>query len=228
MASRIKPKILLDAEILAMINEFYSARLGEEVIGLECFSDPKLSSHICNIQALSENGQPCDYCNNVFGRQCKVTCHIHYFCFAVFAYRLGIGDKKRVKLSNAIKHNLKNISYKKLYTLVMELLEAERESEDGSLLPSDEVQMDLGLSQSDAPKRRRNRKRKKGPVYDEEGNELITFTEAAKVYGCTYVNMYSHVRRGNVEKVVKDGMNYVRKKDVEEFRDRKKPNGGEG
>lgn len=228
MASRIKPKLILDAEMLEMINEFYSARLGEEVIGLECFSDPKLNAHICNIQALSENEQPCEYCKNVFGRQCKVTCHIHYFCLAVFAYRLGIGEKKRAKLSTMIKHNLNTLSYKKLYGLVMEILEKERESEEESLLPADDVQMDLGLTESSTPKKKRTRKKKKGPVYDEEGNELITITDAAKIYGCTYVNMYSHVRRGNVQKVIKDGMNFVRKKDVEEFRDRKKPDGGEG
>lgn len=214
--ARIKQKVHLDAEVLKQINEFYSSRLGDEVIGLECFSDPKLKAHVCNIQAPLENGEPCEYCNNVPGRQCKITCHIHYFCLAALAYRLGIGEaKKKPTLKKALTHNLKKMTYKRLYELVMERLAAENPEDE----PSDEAQMGLGIEEDDSKK---HLKKKKGPVFDEDGNELITIAKAAKVYGCTYVNMYSHVRRKNVEKVVVDGMTYVREKDVIEYRDRKK------
>jgi len=226
MVSRIKPKIVLDHAMRDRINEFYSARLGEEVIGLECFSDPQLDSHICSILALPENGQPCEYCKNVFGRQCLVTCHIHYFCLAVFAFRLGIGEgKKKTTLNTALKHNLKTLSYKKLHALVLEVLAAEKTSESESPVTSGEQTVPVSGAE-DAPMKKRARKRRE-PAFDDAGNELITITQAAEVYGCTYVNMYSHIRRGNVEKVVYEGMNYVRKKDVEAFRDRKKSDGSE-
>jgi len=222
---RIKQKILLDQELLSQVNEFYSSRLGEEVLGLECFSDPQLKAHICNIQALPDNEQPCEYCKNVVGRQCKVTCHIHYFCLAAFAFRLGIGETKRPSLKGGLSHNLKKISYKRLYELVMERLEQSDEGEkEEPTPPKDDAQLGLDISKDESSKKKRARK-KKGPVFDEDDNELVTIAAAAKLYGCTYVNMYSHVRRGNVEKVVLDNMSYVRKKDVVEFRDKKKSNG---
>lgn len=225
MVSRIKPKIILDRPMLDRINEFYSARLGTEVIGLECFSDPQLRSHICSILALPENGQSCEHCKNVFGRQCLVTCHIHYFCLAVYAFRLGIGEKKKTTINGALKHNLKTLSYKKLHTLVMELLEEDAVSGGETLLSPGETTDSMPEGQETA-RRKRGRKRKTGSVFDDDGVELITITQAAEIYGCTYVNMYSHVRRGNVEKVEHGGANYVRKTDVEVFRDRKKSSSG--
>ena len=233
MTVRIKPKIVLDRAMLDEINEFYSARLGEEAIGLECFSDPKLNSHICNISALPENGQPCEYCKNVFGRQCLVTCHIHYFCLAVFAYRLGIGEKKRTTLKSSIKNNLKTLSYKKLYSLVMEILEegkapeGEKVQEKEQIDPPVEVPVEISASEEKKKPKKKRGKKKKEPVFDDAGVELITITQAAEIYECTYVNMYSHVRRGNVEKVVYNGMNYVRKKDVVDFKNCKKPSESE-
>jgi hypothetical protein len=210
-----KPKILVDEEVLAKINEFYRAKLDERYLGLECFSDPQLASHICNIEAKLENEQECDYCGHVVGRRCKVTCHISYFCLAAFAYRLGIGDPSgRTKFKGAMKHNLKDLTYAKLYQLVKALLAQE---EDDATPPADAAQTEIPLASEEKPKARR-KKKNTGPVFDGEGNELLTITQAAELYGCSYVTMHGYMRHSKVPRVEQGGKLFVRKVDVEAYK----------
>lgn len=207
---KLKPKVLLDSEMLKMINEFYSARLGANVVGLECFSDPQLDSHICNIR-VQTGDKPCEFCKNKPGKLCRITCHIYYFCLAAYAYRLGIGVRKKDDPQIVIKRNLKDITYEELYPQVMEFWEvgvaeraeleqASREKKEATAKKVEAVQQKLEQDQ---------------PVCDEGGNALLTITEAATVYGCSYVNMYALIKRGKFQRVMIAKRTFVRKVEVE-------------
>jgi len=222
----IKPKLTLDSEMLKRINKFYSCALGDEVLGTECFSDPKLDSHYCNPQAPVEGGKSCEHCGNILGRQCKITCHINYFCLGMYAFRLGIGASKKNSIPKAIQHNLGSLTYKKLYQLVMERCTIPSKKEktlqdpvihDGMQL---EIEVEPEPNGSDQPEKKP--KRRLGPLYDDTGRELLSITEASRLYGCTYVNMYSHVKRGNLQRIVIDGCNYVLREEVEKLRESRK------
>jgi hypothetical protein len=212
----IQPKVIFDEELLEALNEFYKAKLTlEEVLPSECFSDPDLKSHMCNVQALREGDLPCPTCRCIPGRYCNVTCHIHYFCLAAYASRLGIGVATRAKgskIAKAIDHNLSKLSYEELYKLILECKVAAVDE-----YPSDNVQMELKLRLGSPPK---------GEVVHREKSSLdpdmITIYEAAKVYECTYANMYNHVNRGNLPKFDIGGSVYVSRKMVLEFKEKVK------
>ncbi len=190
----VRPKVLLDAEMLAAINKHYASRLKDEVVGRECFSDPKLDSHVCNIYKEPAGGA-CEHCGNRPGRFCQVTCHIYAFCLAAYAFRLGIGAPKsrRAKPLPAIRHNLKKVTFKKLYALVMEL---HSEDSEGRLdvvksAPEvhDDLQMDLVLDAL----------RKSGKGVEESGVEWVSLRKAANaIDGLSYSKLYGHVKRGDI------------------------------
>jgi len=113
------PKVLLDAEILSELNYYYSARLGDDVLGRECFSDPKMDSHICNPKAAVPGGGICKVCGGIEGRPCKITCDAHHFCLATYATRFGIGVAQGKLLTKSIRSNLSDYTYQVLYDLVM-------------------------------------------------------------------------------------------------------------
>lgn len=218
----VKPKVVLDKDLLETINRHYSSYLGEEILGRECFSDPKLESHFCNPQANKEGDKVCEHCGGIPGRPCPVTCDIHHFCLAVFASRLGVGTTARKKAGASIKDNLGR-DYKSLYSLVVKqqraIEEAEKEGTEAPP-PKDETQLELPV---ESPSEKRpKRKRPEGPVLDDDGSLLITIKEAAELYGSTYVNIHAFVTRKRLRNVRKDGVIYVRKTEIEALRDRKK------
>lgn len=209
-------KVVLDEEILKEINRHYSARLGNEVLNRECFSDPKLDSHICSVRARVPGGDVCKSCGNIDGRPCTVTCHVHHFCLATFATRLGIGVTKKQPLLRCVRHNLNELTYGELYDLVIarkalcETAKAPEELEP----PKDRAQTDLDLPTPPEPEKKASRPE---PVFDRQALEaegLLTVKMAAEIFGCTYMNMMGHVRRGNIAKVDKGGSLFLKKEDV--------------
>lgn len=219
----IGPKVPLDEEILAEINRHYAARLGVEVLNRECFSDPKLDSHICSVRAKAPGGDVCKSCGNIDGRPCKITCHVHHFCLATFATRLGIGVTKKQSVVKHIKHNLSELTYGELYDLVQSrkaLCEASKPSDLAADPPKDRAQTDLDLPV--VPSVEKKPSKPEAPFDKDllEAEGLITIKAAAELFGCTYMNMAGHIRRGNIGKVEKYGSTFLRKADVLSLKER--------
>ena len=82
----LQPRILLDVDVLAAMNAFYTTYLGDSFINLECFSHPSLEKHVCNVQANTEGSSSCEYCSNIKGRPCPITCDVHWFCLEVLNF----------------------------------------------------------------------------------------------------------------------------------------------
>lgn len=216
----VSPKILLDEDLLKDINKHYSAYLGDEILHRECFSDPKLDSHFCNPRALVAEDKPCENCGSKEGRFCPVTCDINHFCFCAYAARLGIGMSGKTKSRTAINANLRR-DYRTLCNLVakqkkaIELAEKQKTDPEP---PKDEVQLEIPIEDPVEPPRRR---KPEGPVLDVDGvTPLITLKEAARVYGCSYVNIHALKTRRRIWSICKDGVIYVRKAEVEALRDK--------
>ncbi len=226
---KIKPKVILDELILKLINKFYSSNLTSEFLNNECFSHPVLDSHLCVIQVPVDGGKKCEYCNNIVGRRCPVTCDISHFCLAVFAYRLGIGGDD---LEKAIHENIKKLSYSKLFSKIMNIAGPDAH-EDG--MAQDFNKVEMSKSKSDVvnnnkdnkevgEKDSRNNKNNiisESEILDDE-LDLIGITEAAKLYDCSYYNMYSHVKRGNLNKITRDKKHFVLRSDVLKMKSEKK------
>ena len=233
----IKPKVQLDESVLELINEFYSVRLGKKHLFVGCFSNPNLNSHLCCSQApLDEITSPegstkCSYCNHIPGRVCKITCHINHFCLAAFAYRLGIGGNDFKK---AVKHNTRKLSYKKLYEAVITKLNnpEEHQEEDAQDLNVMELESHQEIMEEEKKKmtqvtntatpKKDSTPKVKAPILDDNNNELVTIGQAAKIYGCTYVCMRGHVKRGNLNSTKIDEVNYIKKEDVVKFSESRK------
>lgn len=219
------PKVILDEDMLVELNRHYAARLGDEVLGRECFSDPKMDSHVCNPHALLPGDVECKHCGHVIGRPCTVTCDVHHFCLAVYGYRLGVGVTPRMrKIMKAVKHNLTSLPYTDLYQLVVErhaLQDDKPVSMDAGESLKDEVQMELSgvedvvSSTGDSPLH--------ALIMDDAGFELVTVREGAAIYGCTYVMLYSYVQKGLLKKYKKGTAIYLRKLDVEALKGSKLP-----
>jgi hypothetical protein len=216
-------KVVLDSEILAEINRHYSARLGDEVLGRECFSDPKLDSHICSVRAKVPGGDTCKTCGGIDGRPCTVTCHVHHYCLATYATRLGIGVTKKTTLVKWIKHNISELTYGELYDLVVSrkaLLEVAKPEEVTEQTIKDRAQTDLNLPEPLPVEKR--------PVRPEvlidkevlEAEGLVTMKTAAEMCECSYMNIMGHVRRGNITKIEKDGAVFLKKEDVLQLKER--------
>lgn len=217
---KVAPKVLLDEDVLKEMNRHYSSRLGEEVIGRECFSDPQLESHICNILAPMDGGQKCPKCGNIIGRPCDITCDVHHFCLAVYGVRLGIGFSKRKKFLSCVKHNLRELSFQELYDLVMErhvLREGQLEVVESEEAPKDKAQMDLEI-ETEEPEEAQAAPSTPKKLRDDDGNELVTVAEAARMQGLTHVAMFNLVKKGKIEKILVDRAAYVRRVDVENLR----------
>lgn len=114
-----RPRVILDYDILKWLNDYYSYTLtAEKHIEKECFSAPDLELHGCCIYAKLPGDKECDGCKHKAGRLCPITCIIHEFCLAAYAYRLGIGGDDQNK---AIAENLK-LKYRDLYNKVQEVI----------------------------------------------------------------------------------------------------------
>jgi len=189
----VAPKIFLDADIQKEINRHYSACLKDELLGRECFSDPKLESHVCNVRARLDGGKTCTRCGHKVGRPCEITCDIHHFCLAVYAIRLGVCSKAKTR-AKLIKDNLGR-PFQDLYADVME-----------------RHALRASMSTFDSPE--------EAPAVEEplEKDERLTIAQAAKVCGCSHAKMRSFVDSGKLETVKKGRAVYLRKGDVEEFK----------
>jgi len=216
-------KVVLDSEILGEINRHYSARLGDEVLGRECFSDPKLDSHICSVRSKVPGGDTCKSCGGIEGRPCTVTCHVHHFCLATYATRLGIGVTKKTLLVKWIKHNISELTYAELYDLVVSrkaLLEEAKPEEVLEQPIKDRAQTDLNLPDPPPAEKRPVRPE---ALIDKDALEvegLITMKTAAEIFGCSYMNMMGHVRRGNLNTVQKSGATFLKKEEVLQLKER--------
>ena len=206
---KAKSKIHVDAGVVKMLNEYYYAKLDDRYVGWECFSDPQLTSHICNSSAKLENGQDCTYCKHVVERRCKVTCHIHHFCLAALGFRLGIGNPSgRTTFKNGMEANLK-LPYATLYQLVQE-----RSAQDGA-----DPAHPHAAAQAEAPPPKKKRKRREpDPVYDDDGVELLTVKKAAALYGCTYVRMHGYLKKGKIRRIEIGKRPYARRDEVEAYK----------
>lgn len=194
---QVEPKILLDAEIKKEINRHYSAKLGDDILGLECFSDPKLESHVCNVYARLDGDKTCMRCGHKAGRPCEVTCDVHHFCLAVYALRLGIKSKGRTR-SKRIKDNLGK-PFGDLYKQVMKRHELRKAA------PSE-------------PPEKEEKEESNTDSSMESADELVTTAQAAKMCGFGHAKMMGLVKSGKLKKVTKGKATYLKKKDVEEFK----------
>jgi len=229
--NRLKPRVPLDKNILERINEYYGWRLGHRVLYRECFSHPALDMHSCNPLARLEGGDKCSYCNHAPGGICKITCHVNRYCLAVFAFRLGLGGSD--VFNKAMKTNL-GMSYQNLYKKVDALLN-EVQADDGTAQDLSAISTETTERNSSGKKKKKPAKKKpakkkpKETFVDDKGRELVDIPEAAKLYGCSYHNMYVHVmERENLEKVPvpvgdKKGKPrvFVRKEDVLKMKEKK-------
>lgn len=215
--NKLKPKVSLDKDILQEINSYYSWKLGSSALFTECFSHPLLESHTCNPMSLMDGGDKCTYCNHAPGGICKITCHVNHFCLVVFGYRLGIGGDD---LKEAIRHNLK-LGYKNLHKLVVDKLSdvenISNEAQDLSKVDSETMEDDMKEKKINKPSKTDKPATKSDaaiPVVDKDGSELVTIGKASEMYGCSYHNMYVHVKKGNLVKVSVGDKDYVKKSEV--------------
>jgi len=273
MSGRLKPKVPLDSEMIQLINEYYSVKLNESCMLNDCFSHPDLESHICNVKTPVDGGKECQYCCNIPGRYCSITCHIHHFCLAVFAYRLGIGGddlKKAIKyntrklsylgLSEAVGKAIKNLDNDSTYegNLAQDLSRLELENQE-KIGKEEELKMSTSKkstekkpaekpaekkstekkpaekkstekkpaekkakvekkSEKKSEKKVKVDKKSEANLVSADGQELLTIRKAAKVYGCSYYNMYTHVKRGSIQPIDQNGNKYLVMNDVLELR----------
>jgi len=209
---KIKPRILLDKVMLGSLNEFYSSKLSDQYLNNECFSHPDLESHICNIKYPLDGGKECTYCKHIVGRRCHVTCHIHHFCLAVFAYRLGIGGED---MSQALKNNTTKTSFNKLQQQVVAALKVEDDEDFENTLGDAAQDISRVELNGDEKQAASSNKVEEDFVDTSKEDELISIREAANLYGCSYYNMYSHAKKGHIGKIEKSGTKqFVKKSSV--------------
>jgi len=232
MVKNVKPRIMLDERMLEVANKFYSSRLADNALNRECFSHPDMDSHICNLKARLDGGEECTYCNHIFRRRCYITCDIHNFCLAVYAYRLGIGDED---LGKAIKVNLA-VTYNKLHADVMEATRVEAnevvqecgEAQDiravRVAIPDVEVvatsisEAHQGLPIITVEEEFKVVEELPVPDIDIDDGEYLTVQEAAELFECTGPNIYAYINRGILEKHRVKGKGVVRRADILELK----------
>lgn len=239
MGKNIKSRVLLDEKMLEVANKFYSSTLAENALNRECFSHPDMDSHICNPLARLDGGEECTYCDHMFRKRCYITCHIHRFCLAVYAFRLGIGDDD---LWKAIKVNTTGTPYSKLHESVMEAIRVEPdekvpecgEAQDiravkiadpesvtiATTTPSPGAQ-GLPVVNTDTVEEEAVEDFVEEPPVPIDDTEYLTIQETADLFGCTPPNIHSYAARGRIEKLKVNGVVVVRKADALELRDNK-------
>lgn len=143
----MKPKITLNEEYRDLINRFYNLRIGRNLLNWPCFSNPQMSSHVCNIFAKLPGDHDCDYCEHLPYRECLVMCNIHHFCLAAYAARLNLQHTKGKGLAKTIVAILKKWKYPTLHKRVvgaLDLLAGTKQAEvqiDNETTPNEESTM---------------------------------------------------------------------------------------
>jgi len=227
-----KHKLPLDKEMAERISKFYSVNLPDDAIGVECFSHPSLTAHECNPAAKLAGGTECRFCQHIFERSCQITCNISRFCLVVFAYRIGLGGED---FGNAVEF-LGKMDYEKLYQNVQERL-ADLEKHGPNAAVRGDLQLGIDYGKGNLPKKlvkdspknalassraaamKKNSLVKEpkiacGDGEEELGEDWLTISEAALIYKCSYVNLYSHISKGNLKCAKIRGVKRVRKADV--------------
>lgn len=227
-----KHKLPLDKEMAERISKFYSVNLPDDAIGVECFSHPSLTAHECNPVAKLAGGTECRFCQHIFERSCQITCNISRFCLMVFAYRIGLGGED---FGNAVEF-LGKMDYEKLYQNVQERL-ADLEKHGPNAAVRGDLQLGIEYGKGNLPKKlvkdspknalssSRTAAMKRNSLKDEPkiacgdggeelGEDWLTISSAADLYGCSYVNLYSHAKKGNLKVVKIRGTKHVRKADI--------------
>jgi hypothetical protein len=136
---------------------------------------------------------------------------------------LGIGVTKKTTLVKWIKHNISELTYAELYDLVTSrkmMLEEAKPEEIAEQPIKDRVQTDLDLPEPPPVERK--------PVRPEvlidkdvlEAEGLVTMKTAAEIFGCSYMNVMGHVRRGNLVTVQKSGATFLKREDVLQLKER--------
>jgi hypothetical protein len=211
-----KHKVPLDREILDKLNTFYSADIDESVIGRECFSHPSLGAHECNPEAKLAGNTDCHLCSHIFDRYCPITCQISRFCLMTFAYRLGIGGED---FEGSLKY-LSGIRYELLYKKVQQRL-ADLEQQGPEAPIADGFQLSLEFKKGKPkkiieklPEHASKIEENNASKIEEDEAEWITISQAASEYNCSYVNIYSHIKKGNLKSAKIKGVQRVKKADV--------------
>ncbi len=207
---KLLPKVSLDHAMIRRLNRFYSSQLPERYLGNICFSHPNLQVHFCNPEALLEGGIPCEHCENIAGRACKITCNVHHFCLIVFAYRLGIGGDN---LADAVDINSK-ISWKKLKDKVLSAIKSPEPE------PEPEVKVEAPAVVEIAPVEVGKLRHVELPNrLTRLVTDLISLVKASEVYKCTPSNIYNFVKTGKLAAVASpDGKVWVSLADVEKLK----------
>lgn len=219
----------------------------DEFMEWECFSHPSLELHECNSRSKLPGGHTCEVCEHVVGRPCLISCDFQSFCLAVFAWRIGIGGED---FDEALHHNLYTLRVEELYDEVIKKFSMEEAVEGSSEVSvnnvGEEIMVDPDFVIPTETKERSMEDMKKAmeslEVPQEEAvcacsegdgcsgctvqetvpstEELLTITEAAKEYGCTYANIYNYVKAGKLPSVQKGRRHLIDKATLLEFRDR--------
>ena len=219
-----KAKVQLTREVYDIMRRFYSYPLSEKWIDHECFSHPVMASHWCNPQAKKEGGELCGSCRHDPAMVCEITCHCHHVCLAAFGARLGLGGDQPVI---AIMENLK-ISYGELYGLVQEALKAKPKKKVVEQKPEPEP---IVITAEPKPSKKKAKTPDPEPTDEviedpevfeaaREKGDLLSLSEAADAWGCSYVNVYNHTKKGNLTRVRYNNKNYVWQKDLDHFKPR--------
>lgn len=220
------PKKTLDKDLIEKLAEYYKYNFSKEDLDRlnewECFSHPSLELHDCNQRVLMPGGHKCSCCNNVLGRPCDISCDIQNFCLAAFAWRLGIGGED---FEEAMHSNLYGLKPNELYDLVTMKLScgdealpyigkklkssaAKKAAGTKAEVSMEEVNVD-GTVEAPVKKTRKTRTTTKHDPKIVEGERFFTFAEAAALRGCTYGNIYMHVKKGKLATVELDGKKYI-------------------
>lgn len=226
--AKLQPKKELDAEILKEIIKYYRINQDDpnwdpdDYLEWECFSHPSLELHECNCRSRLPGGHLCEHCDHIVGKPCAISCDFQNFCLAVFAWRMGIGGSD---FQEAIKHNLYFLTPEQLYDEVImkfsledvDLTDSISDESEHSIVNVD-VDFIRTLEQEKSVAEKKEIKVKSSSIKSEDN--LLSISEAAAVYGCTYANIYNYVKEGRLESIVKNRRMFVKREDLLDFKDK--------
>ena len=214
------PKVELSLEILDIMAKYYRMDPEdpgwnpEEYVDWECFSHPSLELHDCNIRSRLPGGHRCLHCDHIVGRQCPLSCEFQIFCLGVYAWRIGIGGRD---LKKAIEHNLYKLRPEELYEEVIKKFSV---GDPSSVEPEEpESLLDLEVPIDEDFEKPEEEEPKKSKVRESK-EDMLSISEAATLYGCTYANIYNYVKDGRIPSISKNRRMFVKREDLMEFRDR--------
>lgn len=207
--AKLLPKRMLDIELLEEAARFYNLKVSKfkasDYVDWECFSHPSLELHECNSRAKLPGRHACKCCDNVVGKPCDISCDFQQFCLAVYAWRAGIGG---ADFRTALNNNLYVLDKEALYKEVTSKIAVEELDECDDCKPAkkatnketnmqsndemvctESVCCDACACEGCACKA------------EEASPDLLTVSQAALYCGCTYANIYNHIKHGTIPAV---------------------------